>query len=125
MNARIDESSVRIRLLVADVAKLATDGVLECKVAFVPGTPVFGFRVETATTDEPRATFTDGQLLVTIPREFAAAWPLNEEVGLDMQCGELRVTLEKDLRRLKPWRAENSETERYPNPRSRTQAKPV
>ena len=125
MNARIDESSVRIRLLVADVAKLASDGALECQVAFVPGSPVFGFRVETAAGDEPQATFTDGQLLVTIPREFAAAWPLNDEVGLDMQCGELRVTLEKDLRRLKPWRAENTETERYPNPRSRTEAKPI
>ncbi|MCC6262231.1 MAG: hypothetical protein IT169_01540 [Bryobacterales bacterium] len=125
MNARIDESSVRIRLLVGDVAKLASDGAVECSLAFVPGAPVFGFRIETAPISEPHAVFTDGQLLVTMPQEFAAAWPLNDDVGLDMRCGQLRVTVEKDLRRLKPWRTESVETERYPNPRSRNQAKPV
>ena len=125
MNARIDESSVRIRLLVGDVAKLASEGAVECEVAFVPGSPVFGFRIETAAGTESQAVFADGRLLVTIPAEFAAAWPLNDEVGLDMRCGQLRVTVEKDLRRLKPWRTESAETERYPNPRSRNQAKPV
>lgn len=125
MNARIDESSVRIRLLVGDVAKLASDGAIACSVAFAPGSPVFSFRIETSPAAEAQAVFKDGQLLVTMPREFAAAWPLNDEVGLDMRCGQLRVTVEKDLRRLKPWRAENAETERYPNPRSRNQAKPV
>lgn len=124
MNARIDEASVRIRLLVADVARLAEEGALECKLSFQPGVPACWFRVEASGVAEVVAEFSNGCLTVKIPRAYAAEWPVNDEVGLGARCGQIHVTVEKDLRRLKPWRAEGSETERYPNPRARKQAEP-
>jgi hypothetical protein len=124
VNARIDEASVRIRLLVADVVRLAEEGMLECKLGFQPGSAAYWFRVEVAAVPETIADFSDGRLTVKIPAGFTAEWPVNDEIGVHTQCGNVRVTVEKDLRRLKPWRAESSDAERYPNPRARKQAEP-
>lgn len=124
MNARIDEASVRIRLLVADVARLVDEGSLECKLVIQPGAPGYWFRVEVAEVPEAESKFVDGCLTVRIPASYAAEWRVNDEIGVSTQCGDVRVTVEKDLRRLKPWRAEANDSERYPNPRSRRRAEP-
>lgn len=121
MNARIDESSVRIRLLVSDVATLASEGCIRCSIAFRPENLAFSYRVEAADVEQASAIFADGVLTVKIPRDFAAAWPMNEDAGVSARCGDILVSVEKDLRRAKSWRAEGDDTQRYPNPRvSRT-----
>jgi hypothetical protein len=124
VNARIDETSVRIRLLVADVVKLAEQGVLECKLGFQPDSVAYWFRVEMAAVPETVADFADGCLTVRIPSGFVTEWPMSDEIGVHTQYGNVRVTVEKDLRRLKPWRAESSDTERYPNPRAHKHTEP-
>lgn len=125
MNARIDEASIRIRLLITDVAQLAEEGALECKLCFQPEIAAYWFRVEAAAVPEAVAEFSEGRLTVKIPADYAAQWPVNDEVGLSATCGSFLVTVEKDLRRLKPWRAKGNEAERYPNPRAREQAEAI
>ncbi len=118
MNARIDESNIRIRLVTPDVVRLAAGEALECRIAFVEGEPVFGFRVESGEADAPRASLAGNCLVVTLPRAFTAAWPSNDEVGWIVECGRVRVSVEKDLQRLRSAPAKSQEDERFPNPRA-------
>lgn len=118
MNARIDASNIRIRLVAPDVVKLAAGDTLECQIVFVEPEPVFGFRVESAEIDAPQARLAGNVLVVSLPRALTSAWPSNEEVGWTMELGRMRVSVEKDLQRLRSAPAEPAADERFPNPRA-------
>lgn len=119
MNIRIDSSSVRIRMMVSDVARLATEGFLELRLCFAPGAgAAFACRIESASVAEPVARYIEECLLVELPDSFVTEWLVNDEIGTKVRCGSITVSVEKDLRRVKPWRVDAEDSERYPNPRA-------
>jgi hypothetical protein len=122
MKLRIRGNSIRLRLGRSEVARLATDGIIEEFTQFGPGSQRFRYTVH-ATFLEPSVTarFADGWLVVWIPATELHKWAHGDEVGIeasqriDDNGEELRILIEKDFVCIDGDSGESQE-DAFPNP---------
>ncbi len=101
MKLRIRGNAIRIRLTLAELARLRDAGRVEEAVEF--GASTFAYALETSEAAEStRASFENDLLIVSIPRPRAEKWMDSEEVGIDALQPNgseegLRILIEKDF----------------------------
>lgn len=121
MKLRTRENSIRLRLAQTDVAKLLEHGAVEERVEF-PGGNVLTYRLESTSSSEPDAAYTNGTVTVRFPKDAIAAWADPAEVSLSAECqigsGALQLLVEKDYQCLSPREGED-EQGLFPNPAAR------
>jgi len=105
MKLRIRGNSVRMRLKVGEVEVVGAGGRIEEKTQF-PGSALT-YSLEVADIAKMEAQFSDGNLLVTLPRKAAEEWARNDTVSLVSElslpdAGTLSVLIEKDFECLAP-----------------------
>lgn len=120
MKLRIRGDSVRLRLKRGEVARLAAGEVLVDETHF-PGA-VFSYRLELSDDDDMRASFADGQLAISMPREIIPEWADTDLVSLyseqESPSGKLALLVEKDFACLEPGhhRDCDDDADTYPHP---------
>jgi hypothetical protein len=116
MKLRIRGNSVRLRLTRSEVAALAATGTVEESTEFF-GSGTFVYAVTAAEGEDVSASFVAGRINVAIPADTVADWASGDEVGIEAECGLLKVLVEKDFNCLTPRdAAEDADT--FPHPKS-------
>jgi len=125
MKLRIKGNSIRLRLGRSEVARLATEGILEEFTDFGPGSVRFGYTIH-ATFQEPSVTarFADGRLVVRVPAIELHMWANGDQVGIEASqridddgYEMLRILVEKDFQCLHGDDGEEeTDEDAYPNP---------
>jgi hypothetical protein len=113
MKLRFHGNTLRLRLSQSDVARLAEAGRLEEQVMFAPG-QTLDYVLETAETNDVRASFEGGEIRVTLPCAPAKRWMEGRETGIEGSSGPLRVLVEKDFQCLHGDAETNADA--FPNP---------
>jgi hypothetical protein len=120
MKLRMRHNSVRIRLLRAEVEKLATTGLVSETIEFPGGGTLRYELCESNTEKSIMVTFSGGILRVLIPKTILADWISSEMVGIESEIaiggpGTLSILVEKDfVCRERSDDPDNSDA--YPNP---------
>jgi len=105
MKLRIRGDSIRLRLKVNEVDRIATgDSIVE--QTHFPNS-VLTYRLEASENGSTTTTFTDGNLVVRLPRTDLEAWASSDSVSLSSEqdmadAGTLSVLVEKDFECLAP-----------------------
>ena len=105
MKLRICGDSIRLRLKVGEVHRIAAGESL-VEVAHLPGARLT-YSLAVSENDSMAATFSDGELAVTLPKADAEAWARSDEVSLVSELslpdtGTLSLLVEKDFTCLAP-----------------------
>jgi len=117
---RIRGDSIRLRLKKVEVAQLAAGEALVDETHF-PGA-VFSYRLELSDDDDMHASFADGNLRISMPREIIPEWADTDLVSLyteqDLPDGKLILLVEKDFTCLEPGhhRDCDDDADTYPHP---------
>jgi len=123
MKLRIRGNSIRLRLSRTEVAQFAQTGNVEDAVEFAPAQQGLIYRIHTTSESEAMsATFANNCLCVFVPRIVAESWMNSEQVGIEAaqeldDSKTLRILVEKDFACLIE-RADEDETDAFPNPRA-------
>jgi hypothetical protein len=115
MKLRINDRSVRLRLLRSEVERLGATGEVRAAIRFPNGTSL-QYRLAASEVTAPDVRFTGDTLDVLVPTGEAAAWTGGTQVGIYGSAGGLDVIVEKDFRRSSA--ASPDDEDRYPNPRA-------
>ena len=105
MKLRIRGDSIRLRLKVNEVDRIATgDSIVE--QTHFPNS-VLTYRLEASENGGTTTTFRDGNLVVRLPRTDLEAWASSDSVSLSSEqnvadAGTLSVLVEKDFECLAP-----------------------
>ena len=122
MKLRIKGNSIRFRLLQADVARFAANGVISEEIRFGTATDQV-LRYSIAASDgveEMTVEFGDNQILVLLPESTALNWTTSPTVGIHTvvdieESDKLDVLIEKDFVCLdRPDDPDNADA--FPNP---------
>jgi len=105
MKLRIYGDSIRLRLKVNEVSRIAA-GESIVETTRLPGS-VLIYSLEVSETAGFSATFSDGKLVVTLPKVDAEKWASSDEVSLLSEqplagAGTLSLLVEKDFTCLEP-----------------------
>ena len=121
MKLRIRGNSIRIRMTQAEVARLASAGVVEEAVQFTASSADrLIYVVETSTElADPRAWISGQRIGITLPKQRALKWAETGEVGIEhlqpiTDTSDLRIVVEKDFRCLQS-RLDEDESDNFPN----------
>jgi hypothetical protein len=121
MKLRIRGDSIRMRLKIGEVERIgAGERILE-KTNF-PGSALT-YSLDVADIAAMKAQFSDGNLVVTLPRNAAEEWARNDKVSLVAELslpdtGTLSVLIEKDFECLAPGhhRDDLDDEDTFPHP---------
>ena len=105
MKLRIYGDSIRLRLKINEVSRIAT-GESIVETTRLPDS-VLIYSLEVSETDGFSVTFSDGKLVVTLPKADAEKWASTDEVSLLSEQpladgGTLSLLVEKDFTCLEP-----------------------
>jgi hypothetical protein len=105
MKLRICGDSIRLRLKISEVERIAAGESL-VEVTHLPDS-VLTYCLEVSENGGMAATFSDGKLVVTLPKADAEAWANTSEVSLLSEqpladAGTLSLLVEKDFTCLEP-----------------------
>jgi hypothetical protein len=101
MKIRMTTNSIRLRLRKSDIADLQKSRILTDEVAF-PSHNTFSFAISITTSDSINASFTQSQILISIPTKIATHWIESNEVGIETHLAFnenncLHILIEKDF----------------------------
>lgn len=122
MKLRIKGNTIRLRLLRAEIDRLARAGVVSDEIRFGVATDQ-GLKYSIASSDgveDVTAQFNDNQILILIPESAALDWTTTDRVGIEARqdVGEntvLSILMEKDFECLtRPDDPDNADS--FPNP---------
>jgi len=121
MKLRIRGNSLRLRLKRGEVESLAAGNKLIEKTEF-PGT-VFSYSLELSDNEDMAASFDNGRIEISMPREIIPEWADTDLVTLYTEQelpgdGKLELLVEKDFTCLEPGHHRNCEDDQdtYPHP---------
>lgn len=124
MKLRILDDSLRLRLSQGELERLRTRGRVEAAIGFGPGPEQQLVYALVVAPEAQRigATFTEREIVVTLPKAMAEAWATGDTVGLSAQQSigpdrTLALLVEKDFKCLQPRPGEES-YDGFPNPGS-------
>jgi len=105
MKLRIRGDSIRLRLKVSEVSRIAAGERLTEKTHF-PGS-VLTYCLEVSENRSIETTFSDGNLIVRLPRPDVEEWAGSDQVSLVSEqeldgAGALSLLIEKDFQCLEP-----------------------
>ena len=105
MKLRIRGNSIRMRLKVSEVESIGAGERIEEKTQFPGSALTYG--LEVADIAEMETRFTDGKILVRLPRKAAEEWAGNDTVSLVAEQNlsdteTISVLIEKDFKCLAP-----------------------
>ncbi len=95
MKLRMRTGSIRLRLTRSEVAHFAQTGHLTETVAFPSGE--LRYALERSTGSQLAADFQNANLTVRVPAPLAHTWATTEQVGIEGECGQLSISIEKDF----------------------------
>jgi hypothetical protein len=104
---RILGNSIRLRLARSELAAVAEHGEVADRIEFGDGGSL-KYRIVTRPTEQPSASFTRGDICVTLPAERVADWARNDDdvsiTGEQVLAngGSLSILVEKDFECLAP-----------------------
>jgi hypothetical protein len=123
MKLRILGNSLRLRLKRGEVDRLAAGNKLVEETEF-PGT-VFSYSLELSDNEDMAASFDNGRIEISMPREIIPEWADTDLVTLYTEQelpgdGKLEILVEKDFTCLEPGHHRNCEDDQdtYPHPRA-------
>jgi hypothetical protein len=121
MKLRIRGNSIRLRLKRGEVESLAAGNKLVEETEF-PGA-AFSYSLELSDNEDMVASFDDGRIEVSMPREIIPEWADTDLVTLYSEQdlsgnGKLEILVEKDFSCLEPGHHRNCEDDQdtYPHP---------
>lgn len=121
MKLRIRGNSIRLRLKRGEVESLAAGNKLVEETEF-PGS-AFSYSLELSDNEDMVASFEDGRIEVSMPREIIPEWADTDLVTLYSEQdlsgnGKLEILVEKDFTCLEPGHHRNCEDDQdtYPHP---------
>lgn len=121
MKLRIRGNAIRLRLKRGEVARLATGDKLVEETEF-PGS-AFSYSLELSDNEDMMASFENGEIAITMPREIIPEWADTDLVSLYTEqklSGDdlLEILVEKDFTCLEPGHHRNCEDDQdtYPHP---------
>ena len=121
MKLRICGDSIRLRLKISEVERIAAGESL-VEVTHLPDS-VLTYCLEVSENGGMTATFSDGKLVVTLPKADAEAWANTSEVSLLSEqpladAGTLSLLVEKDFECLEPGHHRDcrDDEDTYPHP---------
>jgi hypothetical protein len=121
MKLRIRGNSIRLRLKRGEVESLAAGNKLIEETEF-PGT-VFSYSLELSDNEDMVASFDNGRIEISMPREIIPEWADTDLVTLYTEQklpgdGKLEILVEKDFTCLEPGHHRNCEDDQdtYPHP---------
>ena len=116
MKLRIRGNSIRLRLTKSEVKKLDEQGLVEEKTDFGNG-QVFVYAISASKNVETvEASFGNNRIEICIPQAVAETWANNEEVGISVNQGVLKLLIEKDFNCLIPRNTEE-DADTFPHPK--------
>lgn len=115
MKLRLNEKSIRLRLLKSEVGAFASKGTVATSIRF-PGSGDLMFQLVSAAVDRPAVTFSGDRIRVEVPSSLAEHWCASDDVGIYAEHGGLDIIVEKDFRRTSM--PSPDDDDRYPNPRA-------
>jgi hypothetical protein len=124
MKLRILDDSLRLRLSQGELERLRTLGRVEASIGFGPGPTQQLIYAIVVAPEAQRigATFTEREIVVTLPKPVADAWVDGDDVGLQAEQSlglgrTLALLVEKDFKCLVPRPGEDS-YDGFPNPKA-------
>lgn len=121
MKLRIRGNSIRLRLKRGEVDRLAAGNKLVEETEF-PGS-AFGYSLELSDNEDMLASFENGRIEISMPREIIPEWADTDLVTLYTEQelpgdGKLEILVEKDFTCLEPGHHRNCEDDQdtYPHP---------
>lgn len=125
MKLRLQSNSIRFRVTPSEVHTLVTRGRIE-SIVQLSASPEghFTYALESsARCSNVEVNYTDQALSVALPASVVREWASTEQVGIERvhPIGidrELKISVEKDFKCLRPRPGEN-EVDRFPNPEER------
>ena len=100
MKLRFRNNSLRLRVNQREVKGLAEGETLAEEIRF-PGHTRMSYVLEASLEAAPKASFQQGVIRVTAPREQVQQWATSEAIGLYFELAadgtDLRIAIEKDL----------------------------
>jgi hypothetical protein len=115
MKIRMNEKSVRLRLLKSEVEQFRQTGRVDAAIRFSEERALY-YRLMRADVAEPEVRFNADALEVLVPLARATQWSEGPDVGIYGNTGSVDVLVEKDFRRTSA--PSPDDHDRYPNPRS-------
>ena len=110
MKLRINGDSIRLRLARGEVARFAASGEVEDAIHFGGGSMLkYALQVGDS-VEQPRATFSDGKILVVVSKADAQKWATTDQVGIE---GD-KIAVEKDFQCMHGDKERDADA--YPNP---------
>ncbi len=122
MKIRIKDNSIRLRLTQTEVERFATSGLVIGTTQFKPGMQ-FAYALQASSeTESICATYYQQRITIHVPKTIADHWTSSEEVGFEAVMHNdtdegLYLLVEKDFTCLMP-RAQEDETDNFPNPQA-------
>jgi hypothetical protein len=114
MKIRMNETSIRLRLLRSEVERFRSIGEVGASIQF-PGRAL-RYRLRRAEVAQPAVSFIGDTLDVVVPAAEGDLWSTGAQVGIyGKSCG-LDILVEKDFRRTSA--PSPDDEDRYPNPRA-------
>lgn len=121
MKLRIRGNSVRLRLKRGEVDRLAAGSKLIEETEFPDS--AFGYSLELSDNEDMVASFENGRIEISMPREIIPEWAETDLVSLYSEQklsddGILEILVEKDFSCLEPGHHRNCEDDKdtYPHP---------
>lgn len=115
MKLRMNDRSVRLRLLRSEVERFHATGAVESAIQF-PNGRALRYRLNMGEVAEPVVTFTGDMLDIAVPRAEGESWSGGTAVGMYGKSASLDILVEKDFRRTSA--PSPDDDDRYPNPRA-------
>jgi hypothetical protein len=114
MKIRMNERSVRLRLLRSEVARFRSTGEVTASIQF-PGREL-RYRLRRGECAQPTVSFAGDALDVVVPAGEGDVWSTGSQVGIYGKSDGIDILVEKDFRRTSA--PSPDDDDRYPNPRS-------
>lgn len=115
MKIRMNDKSVRLRLLRSEVERFGATGSVAASIEFANGRAL-RYRLARGESGDTAVSFTEDAIEVIVPAREAAAWAEGPQVGIYGKSGSIEIIVEKDFRRTSA--PSPDDDDRYPNPRA-------
>ena len=115
MKLRIRGNTVRARLSQSEVAAFAENGFIEEITDFGNG-QILVCALTSVDAIEPRASFVNGTIEISIPTETVETWAATDQVEIAGETETIKLLIEKDFKCLTP-REGDEDHDTFPHPR--------
>lgn len=112
MKIRIKDNSIRLRLTQSEVNQLGKMGTVSCKTEFI--NRPFIYEIESADISELSTEFTEGRIIVRMPKNLISHWVSTDKVGFAGQSGLVKILVEKDFVCID--NTDEDQSDNFPNP---------